>query len=423
MDSLNQTPRFCYNFGDSSQNDNEFSGILEIFAHHASNIHNICIYDNQDVYAKFSLTYNPDDMVSTHVVPGGGKNPKFDEKLALNVTQLDSSVLKCEIWMHSRAKHLMEDQLLGFTLVPISQIISEGGKLNCQDFSLSSTDLFHSPAGTVQLSLTLNSTKYSSVFPLFSSVNSNLNSNLCGRNSSIASEVVLLDPNEYSRVEFPDVNADTEDHMIISGYFNSSSNHSLGSFLHLGSLLKIKEDDDIDDDDDDDKMMGNSPSNRNSGVFSSTTTSASEERNTADSSSIEKKSMLEPETGVEQSHAENVSEIESGKHTGTGFDSMGRAVLGLDESGRVNMDFEADQAAMQQQIVDMYMKSMQQFTESLAKMKLPMDFNPNPSLSPNPNSSHEDNGKLIQIMERNGNLEVENKKDSSRVFYGSRAFF
>ncbi|KAL9233581.1 hypothetical protein vseg_008561 [Gypsophila vaccaria] len=430
MEPLNQTNRFCYRF-DDSQNEIEFSGILEIFAHHARNIHNICIYDNQDVYAKFSLTYNPDDMVSTRVIIGGGKHPDFNEKLALNVTQLDSSVLKCEIWMHSRAKHLMEDQLLGFALVPISQIVSEGGKVLCQDFSLSSTDLFHSPAGTVKLSLSLNSTENSSVLPLFSSVNTNLPSNLCGRNSSIASEVVLLDPNEYSRVEFPDVNADTEDHMIISGYFNSNSNLSLGSFLHLGSLLKIQEDDNNDDndngDDGDDGMMGNSleendvsPSNRNSGVFSSTTTSASEERNTADSSSIEQKGILEPETGVKQGNAndcqkseifgDNVGEIESGKHKGTGFDNVGRVV-----SGRVNIDFEADQAAMQQQIVDMYMKSMQQFSESLAKMKLPMDLNPNPD--------PEDNGKLIQIMEINGNLEVENKKDGSRVFYGSRAFF
>lgn len=36
-----------------------------------------------------------------------------------------------------------------------------------------------------------------------------------------------------------------------------------------------------------------------------------------------------------------------------------------------NINLEAEQNAMRQQIVDMYMRSMQQFTESLAKMKLP----------------------------------------------------
>ncbi|XP_074292434.1 uncharacterized protein LOC141619306 [Silene latifolia] len=409
MESLNQTPRFCYHFG-NSEGDSEYAGMLDIFAHNARNIHNICIYDNQDVYAKFSLTYNPDDMVSTRVIVGGGKNPEFDEKLMLNVAQIDAAVLKCEVWMQSRARNLMEDQLLGFALVPLSQIIKQGGKIICQDFSLSSTDLFHSPAGTVKLSLTLTSTKY----PFVSSLPS---PNLSGRNSSIASEVVLLDRNDYSRVEFPDVSANTEDQMIISGYFNSNNNHSFGSFLHLGSVLDVEEDDD--DDMNGISLVVNeiSPSNQNSGVFSSTMASVSEEQNTVHLSLIER-SISEAETEDKQSNADddkkdgsrNVSENEAGNNTGTGYSNLSRVI-----SGRVNMDIEDEQSAMQQQIVDMYMKSMQQFTESLAKMKLPIDLNPNPD--------GVDNGNMIQIMERSGNLEAENKKDGSRVFYGSRAFF
>ena len=35
---------------------------------------------------------------------------------------------------------------------------------------------------------------------------------------------------------------------------------------------------------------------------------------------------------------------------------------------------DAEQCAMQQQIVNMYIRSIQQFTESLAKMKLPMEL-------------------------------------------------
>ncbi|KAL3033736.1 hypothetical protein AAZX31_02G152600 [Glycine max] len=56
----------------------------------------------------------------------------------------------------------------------------------------------------------------------------------------------------------------------------------------------------------------------------------------------------------------------------------------------------------------MYMKSMQQFTESLVKMKLPMDFESVPTSSGNSSSEQK-----IQTP----------KSTNSRVFYGSRAFF
>ncbi|KAL6968834.1 hypothetical protein U1Q18_050541, partial [Sarracenia purpurea var. burkii] len=77
----------------------------------------------------------------------------------------------------------------------------------------------------------------------------------------------------------------------------------------------------------------------------------------------------------------------------------------------------AEQAAMQQQIVDMYMRSMQQFTDSLANMKLPMELD-----KPGDGGDHHQ-GKLT----RNSSGEISEaetkKKDSARVFYGSRAFF
>jgi hypothetical protein len=79
-----------------------------------------------------------------------------------------------------------------------------------------------------------------------------------------------------------------------------------------------------------------------------------------------------------------------------------------------HVDMEAEQSPMQQQIVDMYMRSMQQFTESLAKMKLPMDLDHKPD--------NQNQGDVIQ----NPNSKLENdkkKNDGSRVFYGSRAFF
>lgn len=56
---------------------------------------------------------------------------------------------------------------------------------------------------------------------------------------------------------------------------------------------------------------------------------------------------------------------------------------------------------------------MQQFTESLAKMKLPMDLD---------KAECEDRSEVIPNLS-NKSLEVDKKKDGSRVFYGSRAFF
>ncbi|KAF5183928.1 Inactive serine/threonine-protein kinase, partial [Thalictrum thalictroides] len=125
MDSFNGTTGFSFNPNSDQDGEDDFSGLLDIFVHHARNIHNICIYENQDVYAKFSLTYSPDEIVSTRIVNGGGKNPDFNENLTMKITQLDA-VLKCEIWMLSRVRNYFEDQLLGFALVPMSLVSGKG---------------------------------------------------------------------------------------------------------------------------------------------------------------------------------------------------------------------------------------------------------------------------------------------------------
>ncbi|KAJ6299299.1 hypothetical protein OIU76_020301 [Salix suchowensis] len=392
--------------------DSEFCGILEIYVHHARNIHNICIYDNQDVYAKFSLTCNPDETLSTRIINRGGKNPEFNENLMMKLTQLDA-VLKCEIWMLSRARNYLEDQLLGFSLVPISQV-SGKGKVT-QDHSLSSTDLFHSPAGTIKLSLSL-----STSFPVKPSITPS--------KSSISSEVVILDrkisevildPVEYSRIEFPDINVVRENQLMVSEYFDGLDSRP-GSFLHLGG--------------------SSSPSSsiQNSSFLSSTTTSLSDDRNSFDS--FDRKSRL----GGQFSNSLSVSITTEANHNScacpdTPTSKKGNEVRDEKESdftskeeeikkegnmtpvkfGQVfssplgNINLEAEQSAMQQQIVEMYMRSMQQFTESLAQMKLPMELDKLES---------EDRGDVIQS--HNSKLELEKKKkDGGRVFYGSRAFF
>lgn len=372
MESLKQasSSRFCYHQG--------FSGVLQVFVHNARNIHNICIYDNQDVYAKFSLTYNPDDTISTRIVHRAGKNPEFNQKLMINVNQIDAAVLKCEIWMMSRARHYMEDQLLGFALVPVSDIIGQDSVT--QDYCLSSTDLFHSPAGTVKLTLSI--VNPSLVATSSSSSNPKVN-------TSISSEVVLLSPQvsetvDYTRIEFPDINVVNENKQMVTEYFNGMGVRSgTASFLCLGSThspetdvtmvcLEDKE------------LHGN-------GSFmasSSTTTSLSDDKNTADSNE----------------HGE-VAKVLRG--------SKGDEV----EEGERKMNVETEETSMQKQIAEMYMRSMQQFTESLAKMKLPMDH------------SNNNNNTETQIQNRNNNNNgnnnngTEKKKEGSRVFYGSRAFF
>ncbi|KAG1331833.1 C2 domain containing protein [Cocos nucifera] len=437
MDSFKRRSGFCYGHGREAMEDTEggdgaaFSGLLDIYVHHARDIHNICIYANQDVYAKFSLTCSPDEALSTRIVAGGGKNPQFDEHLKLKIPQPDA-VLKCEIWMLSRAKNFLEDQLLGFTLVPLSSVATAKGKLT-QDFSLSSTDLFHSPAGTVKLTLSFDS----SAAPDKAFVESST------LNSSITSEVVLLDPADYGRIEFPDINVVKENQKMVSEYFEIAARRApskaIGSvepaapFLHLGASPQSAEDYDMAANSSEEKNGGSdSPdggSIQNSGVFSnSTMTSLSDDRNSADS--LDKKirvtsnnSPLEanhssgtsPDTptshgGRKESKTSNKEEAEGGAkennmHGNVEMGSVFKSPLG-------NINLEAEQTAMQQQIVDMYMKSMQQFTESLAKMKLPMDLD-------KPGSK--DGGDVIQSQ--NDGSEQQKKKDKSRVFYGSRAFF
>lgn len=400
MDSFKQTSTsFLYNPDLSTYSESEFSGILEIHVHHARNIHNICIYNNQDVYAKFSLTCNPDEAISTMTIHGGGKNPDFNEDLAMKVSQVDS-ILKCEIWMLSRAKALMEDQLLGFALVPISSVVGKG-KIT-QDFSLSSTDLFHSPAGMVKLSLFLNTNNPISV--------SNNPSSSPSSSSSISSEVVLLDRNtsqiildpvEYSRIEFPEMSLVKQNQEMVSQYFDLG-----GSFLQLAAFHSHHHDNqqqqqqpqndyemaaiNPSEDDDDDSNISPKESIQNSWFLSSSMTSSlSDDRNSAGSS---------PDKKINDNKKDSIKkEDEERKDPHVVFSAPLGNIIKID----------AEQSVMQQQIVDMYMRSMQQFTESLAKMKLPLDLD---------KADQKGHGSSSSDMNNN-------RKENSRVFYGSRAFF
>lgn len=382
METFNKVNRFAYV---RESDDASFSGILEIHVHHARNIHNICIYEKQDVYAKFSLTSNPDQTVSTSIINGGGKNPDFNQDVIVNINQPDS-VLKCEIWMLSRAKNFMDDQLLGFVLVPVSSLFAKGGRLS-QDFPLSSTDLFHSPAGTIKLSLFLNAKTPINPIPPSAFADSD---------SSATSEL-LVDKevsDEYRRIEFPDINVVDQNRRMVSEYFAENGaplrpwpEKPDGSFLHLGAPVEDYE------------MAAGEVSPAGSSIHNSGMTSLSDDRNSADS--MEKKGIAFAELSA-SSLSDNASSAAK-----NGEERSEKA--GEEKQGRLQVKMEAEESAMQQQIVDMYMRSMQQFTESLAKMKLPMELD-----------KGGEEGDVIQNSEKK--MESE-KKDSCRVFYGSRAFF
>ncbi|KAK5772429.1 hypothetical protein PVK06_048718 [Gossypium arboreum] len=66
----------------------------------------------EDVYAKLCLISDPESTVSTKIINGGERDPMFNENLRLKVRTIDSS-LKFEIFMMSRVRNYLEDQLLG----------------------------------------------------------------------------------------------------------------------------------------------------------------------------------------------------------------------------------------------------------------------------------------------------------------------
>ncbi|XP_077215031.1 uncharacterized protein LOC143849743 [Tasmannia lanceolata] len=380
-------------------------GVLQVYIHQARDIHNICIYQKQDVYAKVCLTSNPDVTVSTQIINGGGKNPVFNENLRLNVRTIDSS-LKCEIWMLSRVKNYLEDQLLGFALVPLSEVVANGRLM--QEFSLSSTDLFHSPAGFVQLSL-----YYSGSSPEVFAIAAP--PSLVTKDTTLVdSETASVLPSEYSQIEFPDLNIVNENELMVSEYFgmpctdlNSENSESLvtsDTGKHLSSDIGVHVVE---------SFSEGSPDSLE--VLKSDTPPSSVSTNGSPSApfTVSSKSFCDP-SGTSKSPSQDQASSEKEKNADI-------AEVETDSSSRLpnnngvaqsifNIKIEPEQPVVQQDIVDMYMKSMQQFTESLAKMKLPVDIENGSDNSENTNLSAD---KKLQASKSTG----------SRVFYGSRAFF
>lgn len=385
--------------GVSIHNPEDFIGLLDVYIHQARDIHNICIYHKQDVYAKLCLTSDPESAVSTQIINGGGKNPVFNEHVQLNVRTIGSS-LKCEIWMLSRVRNYLEDQLLGFALVPLSEVLIKNGKIE-KEFSLSSTELFHSPAGFVQLSLA-----YCGACPdVIAIPKAVIDADKVVQEKESAESI----PGDFDKIEFPDPKIVNENQMMLSEYFGigcnsleSQTTESLVSSDAESHELGVRVVESFTANSEDAKPIPNADSppssvstNGSPSVCLPATSQSSETPVISKSPSCE---YVSPLTDKKKDAGEGESQSSNGHEP-----SKETFVKPL-----VTVNIEPEEKVVQQEIVDMYMKSMQQFTESLAKMKLPMDLETEPAKSGNSSSDQ----KLPTP-----------KSTGSRVFYGSRAFF
>ncbi|CAN6927654.1 unnamed protein product, partial [Brassica oleracea] len=356
-----------------------FMGVLEVFVHQARDIQNICIYHKQDVYAKLSLTSDPETSLSTKIINGGGRNPVFDDTLQFHVKSVDCS-LKCDIYMMSRVRNYLEDQLLGFALVPLSEVIVKNGKLE-KEFSLSSTDLFHSPAGFVELSLS-----YAGEFP-------EVMMHVPAAEERVdETELVSIEVDES---EFLDPKIVCENNQMVSSYLATPGTDS-DDFVEVNSVLSAVVDT-VEEAPPTNKDITNgisSPSiavsSGSSGTHDDDLVLSSKGNNSGSDQEVKKKlSSEENNSGSEQGEKKPTDTIENGD---------GEEVV----KPIVTVNFEQpEQKVVQQDIVDMYTKSLQQFTESLAKMKLPLDMD-SPTQSENSSSSQQTP-----------------KSANSRVFYGN----
>ncbi|RLN43042.1 hypothetical protein C2845_PM01G06100 [Panicum miliaceum] len=406
-------------------------GYLDVFVHQARDIHNVCIYHKQDVYAKLCLTSSPDVSCSTKVINSAGRNPVFEESLRLDVQTVDAS-LKCEIWMLSRVRNYLEDQLLGFALVPLADIVMGDGKL-VQEFSLTSTDLFHTPAGFVQLSMS-----YAGCSPdviLIPSPNKSVS-----RVADSGNDCAV--PSQLEKIEFPDLNVVKEDEIMVSKYLEMGSLDSEnpikaenGKLLHSGNDNDTPELENIGFPDsgkavkaENGKLLqfsGAVPGtaicadkleeHQDESPLSCVSTTGSSTALSATRQSVSESSSEPSETTVEasprQRQREKSQDVTDGEADSSEAPPRDEVVKPM-----ISINLQPEQSVVQQDIVDMYMKSMQQFTESLAKMKLPLDVE---NYSP---SNDDSNSSTIEKPSPSPSPSSSAPK-GSRVFYGSRAFF
>lgn len=435
-------------------------GILDITIHRANNLHNICIYGNQDVYAKFSITQCQDAVYSTRPVKAGGRNPAFNQSLQIPVSRPDA-VLKCEIWMMSSFRHYLQDQLLGFVLVPLGDLF--GKEKQTRDYCLTSTELFHTPAGSVCLSLLFHRRSDGILEHELSSkmLQDGDLAACCPENAS---------PVDLNNIEFPDLDAASENQHLVSAYLKMAAGNNgsgypetrdapvlgrgggrhedglspesrdlMGApFLQLGVSPIEEVDCEITLNSGEENSMEVSTVTSNAHVvsYASPASHAVSGKSLVVSSDTEHLSragqalsrdstngLVSTDNNLCKSDpiASRLSSVQGSGDFSTVMDEkqdQGNAISTSEQGDDsfvfttplVKIPDETEVPVVQQQIVDMYMKSMQQFTEKLAEMKLPLAVKPQDSA-------------VTSNMKFDKKDAEEGKKVEQKFFYGSRAFF
>nr|XP_016461278.1 PREDICTED: uncharacterized protein LOC107784633 isoform X2 [Nicotiana tabacum] len=303
--------------------------------------------------------------------------------------------------MMSRVKNYLQDQLLGFTLVPLCDVLAENGKLE-QEFSLSSSDLFHSPSGFVQLTLTYTGAT-PEVLEISTPGHSLAAANDCGEGRGIADSI----PCELVNIEFPDPKIVNENERMVTEYYSIPSTE-----------LDSQSSEHIDSTENGDLI---SPENveltPESAVGEGQVAIEIKKLERLNSIPINSSSVCDTKQTSNSPSEESVLPLKDGsKDSAKEVDSTTPAVAASTFTPPVvNVSIVPEQKVVQQEIVDMYMKSMQQFTEALAKMKLPLDMESG-SVIQNGNDNTESSGSSEKPQARPSG-------QSPRVFYGSRAFF
>jgi len=410
----------------------ELIGYVDVHVKSARDIQNICIYHKQDVYARLSLPGDGAPASSTQVINGGGRNPVFDQSVRVGVRAGDvDAALRCEVWMLSRVKNYLQDQLLGFALVPLPDVISAEGGTLAAEFPLSTNDLFHSPSGFLELELS-----YIGVVPEVIPV-------------SPTPKPALADPDEcgdagdsaemeYENMEFPDLNLVEENKIMLSEYVGLPC-----TAVEAQSSESLLTTEDVDGESHDAGVrVVQSFSTDNStadsvGAFRSDTpvsslsttespaaavpatpqSNPSEQSGNALSSAAGHKEKASDAAEVDSSHT--VQESQAVNSPGTMSESA------VDKPPAMSFNFEQEVQVNQKEIMDMYMKSMQQFTESLAKMKLPLDMDNGSDKSANGAASAAATSPADSSgTDSSATTKKPTAQDKSpKVFYGSRAFF
>ncbi|WVZ66519.1 hypothetical protein U9M48_015726, partial [Paspalum notatum var. saurae] len=432
----------------------ELIGYVDVHVRSARDIQNICIYHKQDVYARVSLPGDGAPVASTQVVNGGGRNPVFDQSLRLGVRAGDvDAALRCEVWMLSRVKNYLQDQLLGFALVPLPDVVAADGGTLAREFPLTTSDLFQTPSGFLQLELS-----YIGVVPEVVPISPTPKPALAdpeeeeGEGPGSNAGARAGNGKEYEKIEFPDLNLVEENQIMVSEYtglpcaaVEAQSSDSLLTSEHGDGATTLSHDagvrlvESFSTDHSTADSVGASRSDTPVSSVSTTESpaaaavpatpqsnllSSEEPSGNAHSSSAERKEKAPPAPGAAD------AEVDSSSHTvQETANSPGAASEAAVDRPVIRVNIEQEVKVDGNQIMDMYMKSMQQFTDSLAKMKLPaldLDNGSSDKSSPAAAVSEADStgadSSAVNVKKPTA-AAGQQEKPSPKVFYGSRAFF